>query len=718
MANTITLLTVDGRYNSLSVSTRTPVFKWTSSLDGLTAVSGYEIRVGTSDANIGTNSFSGNTWSPGQVQTPVAFESGYNFDGSGTSLVSNTKYYFQVRLLGDTPSDWATGYFKLNAAPQSTSAVVVPSTVFANDEMEASYNFVDSSNSVESNKTVIKWYRKKSGSSTFEKVLDQRTVPKKTVQPGEQWKFTVKVSDGLSFSSTVESNTITVLNRAPTASALAVLPSLPTTADSLQAYFILGDPDNSDVNATIRWYKDGIEQPAFKNASLVPPSSTTAGEKWYFTVLPNDGTDNGPLAISESVVIQNSPPRILSMSINSASPLLPVKSQTPTFSWTYMDDDEQVQQKYRLVIGTKPLRTAVQSSLLGKSTLVSPNYTQFGQTDGIFAVVKDGTVVDGKEVFDSGTVSSDANYFTYFGPGSISAFSMGATYLGTLKDYEILSDAQTLSLKAGKPSGSASGKFNGQSAVYNITLKYIKENDKRSTYKLIVDGNVIGQFASQPGTGLGKHVFNSVTIRSGSVVGVLGVAADNGAFAKFQSLVFEPVTVLEVNADAFTTLSGYLKDGNGGIKLAGVAGTATLKFPFPTGTYDIELIYVTENGTPGMTVSKNGTQIDTFTYEANSGTRSRFISGQEIAYGDSIKLSGTRNGGSLARVKKVIFRPTTLASAGSVLEDGTTYYISVKVHDGDVWSDWYVTKFSMAGTAWQSVSNATGWTIEARLSVQ
>jgi hypothetical protein len=584
--------------------------------------------------------------------------------------------------------------------------------------MEASYNFVDSSNSVESNKTVIKWYRKKSGSSTFEKVLDQRTVPKKTVQPGEQWKFTVKVSDGLSFSSTVESNTITVLNRAPTASALAVLPSLPTTADSLQAYFILGDPDNSDVNATIRWYKDGIEQPAFKNASLVPPSSTTAGEKWYFTVLPNDGTDNGPLAISESVVIQNSPPRILSMSINSASPLLPVKSQTPTFSWTYMDDDEQVQQKYRLVIGTKPLRTAVQSSLLGKSTLVSPNYTQFGQTDGIFAVVKDGTVVDGKEVFDSGTVSSDANYFTYFGPGSISAFSMGATYLGTLKDYEILSDAQTLSLKAGKPSGSASGKFNGQSAVYNITLKYIKENDKRSTYKLIVDGNVIGQFASQPGTGLGKHVFNSVTIRSGSVVGVLGVAADNGAFAKFQSLVFEPVTVLEVNADAFTTLSGYLKDGNGGIKLAGVAGTATLKFPFPTGTYDIELIYVTENGTPGMTVSKNGTQIDTFTYEANSGTRSRFISGQEIAYGDSIKLSGTRNGGSLARVKKVIFRPTTLASAGSVLEDGTTYYISVKVHDGDVWSDWYVTKFSMAGTAWQSVSNATGWTIEARLSVQ
>ena len=91
------------------------------------------------------------------------------------------------------------------------------------------------------------------------------------------------------------------MNRAPQASALAILPSDPNTSDNLEAIFALSDPDEDSVQATIRWYKNGIEQIDLKNTVTIPASVTSIDEEWYFTVLPNDGYSNGQLAISPKV---------------------------------------------------------------------------------------------------------------------------------------------------------------------------------------------------------------------------------------------------------------------------------------------------------------------------------------------------------------------------------------------------------------------------------
>jgi hypothetical protein len=64
-------------------------------------------------------------------------------------------------------------------------------------------------------------------------------------------------------------------------------------------------------------------------------------------------------------------------------------------------------------------------------------------------------------------------------------------------------------------------------------------------------------------------------------------------------------------------------------------------------------------------------------------------------------------------VSKLVFIPKETLTYGARLDEGRTYYASVKVNDGTAWSDWYTTRFAMSGSAWLNVSNTTGWTIEA-----
>ena len=67
----------------------------------------------------------------------------------------------------------------------------------------------------------------------------------------------------------------------------------------------------------------------------------------------------------------------------------------------------------------------------------------------------------------------------------------------------------------------------------------------------------------------------------------MGVA-DSGSKAGFHQIKCVAKGEVDVNAADFATLSGYLKDGTGGIKLAGLAGTATTPFTLPSGSYDVE----------------------------------------------------------------------------------------------------------------------------------
>lgn len=105
-------------------------------------------------------------------------------------------------------------------------------------------------------------------------------------------------------------------NIPPLATNLEIMPSLPVNTDNLTGNYDYYDEDEDPQSGTeIRWYKDGVIQPIYSDTLFIPSSATTKGQHWYFTVRPKDGIDFGELQTSPSVIIQNSPPSIHSVTI-------------------------------------------------------------------------------------------------------------------------------------------------------------------------------------------------------------------------------------------------------------------------------------------------------------------------------------------------------------------------------------------------------------------
>lgn len=727
----IITVTVQNKVNPQNIVTQLPFFNWTFS-PANTGLSAYEIRVSDSNVGLGTDSFIGDIWQPGVVVTPEAYKTQFNFDGSAfpacgpiQQFQTNTLYYFQVQIydLVGGKSGWATGFFRLNNPPTAANVRVIPAAPFHSQDLFAAYDFADDPGEVENvNLTQIKWFQ---NGVEVVSVKNQKTVPAALLVPGDSWYFTVRPSDGLDFSLIAYSaSPVTILNRAPQASALFITPSNPLTNDNLKAVFATSDPDGDQVQVTIRWYKNGIEQPQLMNSATVPASLTTVGDVWHFTILPSDGFDSGMLQTSGDVSIANTPPRVLSMSIDGEILPIAIEDANPTISWVYQDDDSQPQKKFQLLIGTQPVRTVTfnpsVSRALSAGSAGAGTALTCGQGDGIISVAKsNGSVVAGNEIFDSGVVISGANSFQYLTSDFIPATVMNQVIFQSLTGYTISTDLQTMVLRNGIDNGTASGKFPGQTAFYNVALTYAKESGKTSTYKLVIDSAIVGTFMSTPGSGTDTYLFPSVRVDSGASVSIVGSSGTRGAQAGFTQLKFTPIAQLDLSAGDFSTLSGYLSDGNGGIKLAGLVGTASTPFTFPSGTYDIEFVYTTEtNGNPAVSLSIAGSSVLSFNYESGASTRSRIVQGVSINKGDILKISGTRNLGAAARVKKIVFRPTITVQVGAALKPGLRYTASVRVFDGMDWSDWATTAFLTGGFSWVSaVSNQAGWTIEFRMAV-
>jgi hypothetical protein len=733
-APVIVAIAVEGRTNPRNLLTQTPRFTWSATTPN-GALTGFELRVSESSAAWGTDGFVGEVWNTGPYLTPAPYEAVFGFDGRAFPGCFDPKYleatnpgpiprdmprsnpvpvtyYFQLQVQDSiAKSDWAVGFFMMDSPPTAINLRIVPPVPFHSQDLEGLWDFVSNEGGAPGALTRIQWFR---NGVAVPSLANQLTVPSSLLVPGDQWYFTVEPSDGVLYGALATSPTVTVQNRPPQASALAISPATPRTADNLEAIFAVSDPDNDSVQATIRWYRNGSEQSQLRNAKVVPGSFVRKGDSWYFTVLPTDGFVNGTgsLATSPVVTVQATPPKVLAMRVENKILPLNVKSANPKFSWTYQDVDAQPQQQYQFAIGTQPLRTGLggaQGALAGTSV-----------SNGIVSTASSATPVTvGDDVFDSGVVGSSSSSFQYATSDFVPGVALGVGDFVPTSTYGVAPGGQFIALAPGQSSGAVSARFPGAAGLYDVSLSYDLDPTRRSTYAVLVNGVQVGQFTSGFGSGPATYQFPAAGVPQGATITVSGASADVGAPAEFSGLGFAPVVKFEIEAADFQSLSGYVPDGNGGIKLAGLAGSASTPFPFPSGTYDVELEYTTETtGNPTLSLSVNAMTILAFAYEAGAATRTRFVQGVAISSGDAIKVLGTRNAGAQARVSSVTFRPTVTAQTGAALRPGFRYYGSVRVFDGDNWSDWFTTAFSMDGFAWSSVSNSTGWTIEARMSVQ
>ncbi|UCG02717.1 MAG: hypothetical protein JSW11_01750, partial [Candidatus Heimdallarchaeota archaeon] len=133
---------------------------------------------------------------------------------------------------------------------------------------------------------------------------------------GDSWYFIVSVFDGSNFSISYQSNTILILNSAPSVSTIQLNAGEPIyTLDTMTVNWVSSDPDPQDIEnrsgALILWYLNGTLQPQFTNLTSVASQYLIKGQVWIVTIAARDsgGLWSVPCN-SSSIEIANSAPEI------------------------------------------------------------------------------------------------------------------------------------------------------------------------------------------------------------------------------------------------------------------------------------------------------------------------------------------------------------------------------------------------------------------------
>lgn len=714
----IIVCTVDDKVNPKNLKSLSLIFKWKYQDVDLDPLTAYDIRVADVNTDLGTNAFVGTVWHPGIVYTPESYQTVFDFDGKAFSgckfpkqIEPNIIYYFQLKIYDAYgESGWYTGFFRLNNVPSVINISVLPLVPYGNDDLEAYYQFVDDPDEHESSLTEIKWYRASSPAVEVVELANQKSVPSSFTSPGQTWYFTIRPHDGTDYGLLYVSPIVVISNRPPQAVVLGILPPTPRAGQEMKSSFILSDPDGDAVSATIDWYKNGEIQPDLRNNDTVPSGYVRARDKWYFTVLPFDGYEYGERVKSEEITVTNSVPEILSLAIDGE--ILPemVTDPNPTISWLYSDFDNDPQTAYRLIIGTKPLRVSKPTLKYSIPKLCT------SQNQGITAIARsDAEILQGNDVYDSGEVNSDVKSHKYLTEDYIPTLTLTSLNVERYFRYGLSGDLKTMQLNTGATLGDVSFVFTGQTSTYEVGMEYFSRK-QRSSYRLLIDGIFVDEFRTNGVEGKSTQKFKPCRIYNNSRITIVGSAIDSGARAPFDRLICIAVSKLEVKPSTMS-LSGYVGQEDGSIKLASLSGTAITSFPYPSGIYDLEFTYQTESsGNPTVVVSVDGNSVLSFTYESGVQVRVRNVSDVPINYGEQIKILGNKSSNATARVSLLTFRPVEKDLYGSSLNEGLAYYAALKVYDGYDWSSWYCTRFFMNGSAWASnVSNSKGWTIETTM---
>jgi hypothetical protein len=129
---------------------------------------------------------------------------------------------------------------------------------------------------------------------------------------------------------------------------------------------------DAESGTEIRWYKNGVLESAYNDEIQIPSSLLFKNDEWNVTVKPKDGKDFGTLNSSVTIVIGNTPPEIMTLSV---TPLTPTSSNTLSISNTTIDEDNDpiISYQIRWYINT------VYNPLYDDYLSISPSNTSKGE---------------------------------------------------------------------------------------------------------------------------------------------------------------------------------------------------------------------------------------------------------------------------------------------------------------------------------------------------
>ena len=277
-----------------------------------------------------------------------------------------------------------------NTLPSAVEFVISPTQPVTEDDLLATFSTTDDDGDSIS-------------SSLFWKVDGQRidsldnltTVPSLATRIGDTWEAVLVLDDGIdSVEVTSPSVFVDSNNSGPTITSISVTPSTPTSSDDIVVAWTIADEEgDTEQEHQISWLRDGVEVEEQTRATL-PSSSTTKGESWQAIVRVFDGFGWSNWTPSDLILIQNSPPHLMSITLGSIEN---PSDEDLTFDFAATDADGDA-----ISIFSVMWNNGEASVDTGISTTLPSEYTKKGDQWSASVVLSDGE--DVSEVTTSASV--------------------------------------------------------------------------------------------------------------------------------------------------------------------------------------------------------------------------------------------------------------------------------------------------------------------------
>ena len=193
-----------------------------------------------------------------------------------------------------------------NSIPTVLSASITPSDATESDDLTLVWNSADADNDILS-ASGIEWYVDGSKVAAFDNDV---TIPSVAIRDGDIWYAKIRVNDGEVDSAWLTTQTITIGsdNTPPTMTDVS-LSGPYTTIDDLVASATANDVDGDILTYEWEWVGTPF------TSDTLPASQTNKGESWSVRCRVTDGSVYSAWMESNSVIIQNTAPVLLSLSI-------------------------------------------------------------------------------------------------------------------------------------------------------------------------------------------------------------------------------------------------------------------------------------------------------------------------------------------------------------------------------------------------------------------
>ncbi|MEZ4272884.1 MAG: VCBS repeat-containing protein [Myxococcota bacterium] len=246
--------------------------------------------------------------------------------------------------------------------PRTTDAIIV------------NYAFFDVDGDTEQG-TQIRWYL----NGKHQQELDNRSeIDASKTQKHQKWYYTLQSGDNFKrygekgqLTRLFTSESVEVYNTQPTSPTIELAPhqALTTTPLNVQIKVASTDADGDKIDYHYQWLKNGNKQDKLGNkSSTVAAEHIRKGETWSVLVTPLDGEDQGT-AVSQSVVIRNTPPGKPELSISpkdiriSDRVVIEIAKPAPD------DDNDPIRYTYRYWVNAAILQLPEASNFVSAGTL-------------------------------------------------------------------------------------------------------------------------------------------------------------------------------------------------------------------------------------------------------------------------------------------------------------------------------------------------------------